>query len=206
MKTFFGLLCLLAICITATSFRPVNQVAWTLADWVTCQIDKQVSVQVPVQPIETDIVKILTAQGASPEQLEKMKGTRLLGATDGVGNYMIVRTPIQANTLTKEPGSLTSFYDGMITSILRNERGTLLKRSPFTVNGAEGVDIDYRGFHKGEKKMVIKHSRVLAVENTAYILSLYPMDRNDSTGVALNEQRARFFNSIVYKPTIPAIK
>jgi hypothetical protein len=204
MKTSFGLLYLLAICFVASSFRPVNRVAWTLADWVAYQIDSQVFVQVPVQPVETDIVKNLTAQGASPEQLEKVKGMRLLTATDGIGNYMIIRTPIQLNT--GEPGSLTSFYDGMITSILRNERGTLLKRSPFTVNGAEGVDIDYRGFHKGEKKMVIKHSRVLAIRDMAYMLSLYPVDRNDSTGVALNQQRTRFFNSITYKPAVQVTK
>jgi hypothetical protein len=203
MKTSLGLFCLLALCLVATSFQSSRWAARALPDWVTCQVDNQFSVQLPVQPTEMDMLKVFTSQGVklSAEQLEKVKGMRILTATDGVANYMITLTALGAEVGIDTPGNRASYYDGAINGILRNERGTLLQRSVFTINGAEGVQVSYRGVHKGTGKMVVKYNRMLAVDKSMYILAVYPVDRTDSTGVNLKEQRTRFFTSIAYKPS-----
>ncbi len=168
-----------------------------------CQVDSQFSVQLPVQPTEMDMMKILTSQGVTPpaEQLEKIKSMKLLTATDGAGNYMITRTATGLEAKIDEPGNRVAFYDGAINGLLQNERGTLLQRSTFTINGLEGADVSYRGVHKATGKMVVKYDRMLAVDNVVYVLAVYPVDRKDSTGTNLKEQRTKFFNSIAYKPS-----
>jgi hypothetical protein len=201
MKTSFGLLCLLATCFIATSFQSSKWAGVSLSDWITYQLDNHFSVLLPVQPTEMDMVKVFTNQGItlSAEQLEKAKETRILTSTDGVANYMLNRTALGTETNIDAPGNRTSFYDRAINGILRNERGTLLQRSAFTVNGTEGVELSYRGVHKATGKMVIKHNRMLAIDKSMYLLAVYPVDRTDSTGVNLKEQRVKFFNSIAYK-------
>lgn len=176
-------------------------VALALPEWVICQIDSQFSVQLPVQPTEMDMMKVFTSQGITPsvEQAEKMKAMRILTATDGLINYMITRSALGTETNLEEPGKRASFYEGAITGLLRTERGTLLQRTAFIVNGLDGVEISYKGVHKGSGKMVVKYNRMLAVDNAVYLLAVYPVDRNDSTGVNLKEQRTKFFTSIAYK-------
>lgn len=201
MKTSFGLFCLLVLCFAITSFQSAKLIIRVLPDWVTCQIDSQCSVQLPVQPTEMDMMKVFTSQGITPsaEQAEKIKSMRILTATDGLINYMITRSALGPETSVEGPGKRTSFYDGAIAGLLRTERGTLLQRTAFTVNGLDGVEMSYKGVHKGSGKMVIKYNRMLAVDKAVYILAVYPVDRNDSTGVNMKEQRTKFFTSIAYK-------
>jgi hypothetical protein len=90
-----------------------------------------------------DMVKVFTSQGVTlaAEQLEKAKERRILTATDGIANYMITRTALGTEASIDAPGNRTAFYGGAISGILRNERGTLLQRSAFTVSGTEGVQL-----------------------------------------------------------------
>lgn len=201
MKTSFRLLYLLVICFIATSFQSSKWKGLSLADWVTYQLDNQFSVLLPVQPTEMDMAKVFTSQGItlSAEQLEKVKATRILTSTDGVANYMLNRSTLGTEINLDAPGNRTTFYEGAINGLLRNERGTLLQRSAFTVNGIEGVQLSYRGMHKATGKMVVKYNRMLAIDKYVYMLAIYPVDRTDSTGVNLKEQREKFFNSISYK-------
>lgn len=201
MKINIGLPCLLGSCFIASSFQPATRSPLTA--WITCPVDSQFSVQLPVQPTEMDMLKMFTSQGITPsaDQVDKLKTMKLLTATDGIANYMITRTATGLEASLDEPGNRTSFYEGAVNGVLQNEHGTLLQRSAFTVGGAEGVEMRYKGVHKGTGKLVIKHNRMLAVGKVVYILAVYPVDRNDSTGTNLNEQRTKFFNSIAYKPS-----
>lgn len=201
MKISLSLFCLLFICFIATSFQS-KRVVLALPDWVTYQIDNQFSVQMPVQPTEIDLMKLYASQGVTPpaEQLETIKSMKLLTATDGITNYMITRTPIGIEANINEPSSRTAFYDGAINGLMRNERGSQLQRSIFSTGGAEGVELSYKGVHKVTGKMVVKYNRFLAADKMLYMVSVYPVDKNDSTGITLKEQRTKFFNSVAYKP------
>ncbi|MGI4870892.1 MAG: hypothetical protein ACRYFX_06910 [Janthinobacterium lividum] len=203
MKTSFGLLCLLAICLVATSFQANRRAALALSEWVTCQVDSQFSVQVPVQATEADIMKMLDSQGIKPseEQLKMYSSMKAFAATDEVANYMVNRFATSAKGDINAPGKRTALCDEVISTILQNEHGTLLQRSTFTVNGSEGIQVAYKGLHKGTGKMIIKYNRTIVLGSYGYTLTSYSVSRNDTTGITSQEQRKRFFNSIVYKPS-----
>jgi hypothetical protein len=197
MKIRLGLCGLLVLWLLASAFCSV------LTEWVTCAVDGQFSVQLPATATEMDMLKVFASQGVTPpaEQLELLKSMKVFTATDGAGNYMVTRTATGLSANLEEPGNRTRFYEGAINGLLLKEHGTLLQRAAFTVNGTEGVEVRYRGVHKGTGQRVIKHNRLLAVGQVVYILAVYPVDRNDSTGAGLQEQRTKFFNSLTYRPT-----
>jgi hypothetical protein len=197
MKTIRHLCGLLVLCLLASAFRSA------LTEWVTCAVDGQFSVHLPVAATEMDMVKVFASQGVTPpaEQLELLKSMKVFTATDGAANYMVTRTATGLSVSLEEAGNRARFYDGAINGLLLKEHGTLLQRAAFTVNGTEGVEVRYRGVHKGTGQRVIKHNRLLAVGQVVYILAVYPVDRNDSTGVGLGEQRTKFFNSMAYRPS-----
>ena len=176
--------------------------AFALPDWVTSLIDARVSVQTPVALSEIDMVKILTAQGASKEQTDKLAGSRIFTSKDAAGTYMVMCFPEgELGPDISSTNNRTSFYDGMIDKMIKNDQGLLLERTPFTVGGAEGVDFKYRGIHKLTKKMVVKSDRVILLDKVCYTLTLIPADIHDSTGVTGKQERARFYNSMIIKPS-----
>ena len=201
MKISFSLLCLLAICLVATSFQANRRAVRALSEWITCQVDSQFSVLVPVQANEVDIMKMIDRQGIklSEEQTKMYGSMKMFSATDEVANYMVNRFSTGAIVNIDAPGERTDLYNGLVNSLLQNEHGTLLQRSTFTVNGSEGIQMTYRGLHKGTGKMIIKYSRTIVLGSYGYTLTSYSVNRSDTTGVTSEEQRTKFFNSIVYK-------
>ena len=195
MKKTYQLLCFL--------FLTLPVAAFAITDWITSVVDGRVSVQAPIQLPEIDIIKILSAQGASKEQLDKMKLSKIFAAKDAAGTYMVFRLDVNGpefNGKNLPAGTLKDYYDGLISGVLRNEHGVLLERSAFTTSGYEGIDFKYKGIHKGTGKMVIKCARGILLENTSYTLTFVPADNTDSTGVSGNTERTRFYNSVTIKP------
>ncbi|WP_210521732.1 hypothetical protein [Hymenobacter terricola] len=197
MKIKLGWCGLFILCVLASAFRSA------LAEWVRCEVDGQFSVQLPVAATEMDMLQVFASQGVtpSPEQAQVLKSMKVFTATDGAANYMVTRMATGLAASLEEPGNRTRFYDGAVNGVLLKEHGTLLQRAAFTVNGTEGVEVRYRGVHKGTGKKVIKYNRWLAVGPVVYMLAVYPVDRNDSTGVGLQEPRTKFFNSMAYRPS-----
>ncbi|MBG8554945.1 hypothetical protein [Hymenobacter guriensis] len=176
---------LLLVCIPLAAF--------TVTDWITFPIDDQVSVQLPSQPTHLDVNQL---KNSSPEKV------RLFSAKDAAGTYFIVRLDASDSPSTLDTkSSRQDFYEGMISGMLKNQQGILLSRTTFTTAAGEGVEIKYKAIDKGTGKMTVKYSRSLLVAKTSYSFNFLSQDRQDTTGVAGNEQRRRFFDSIVAKPS-----
>ena len=148
-------------------------------------------------------MKLFASQGVTPpaEQVEALKSMKLMTATDGVANYMVTRTVIGSEANLEEPGNRVAFYKGAVNGLVQKERGTLLYCSTFKANGVEGVELSYKGVHKATGKLVVKYNRMLALEKMVYVLAVYPVDKNDSTGGQLKDQRIKFFSSIACQPS-----
>lgn len=206
MKPPIGLSCLLAIGFVAPSFHSTRQVLPALPEWITYRVDDHFSVQLPVPPVEKDWRKAFTQEGLAPsaEQLEKLNGTKVFRATDGVAVYTVGASSGIVTTRST-PRELARLYDGAIKGLLSKVQGGLLQRSAFTVNGFEGVEISYTAASKAPGKRVVTHQRMLIIAPWIYDLALYPVEKNDSMGQSVKEQRAKFFNSIVYTPS-PELK
>ena len=167
-------------------------IAATLADWVTFNIDKQVSVQTPAQPEELDLAKLGLAV--------KLEGTKIYNAKDVIGFYQTIRVNDSGTESgPKEVGARKAFYEGVITGLLNQQNGVLLERSSFPTAGGEGIEIKYRSLDKRTGKQAIKYTRSLLVGKTSYSLNFLSLD-GDTTGTSGTEQRQRFFNSITVKP------
>lgn len=164
--------------------------AFTLADWVPFPVDERVTVQLPAQPTEMDLSKML-----SPEQL---KSNHIYVVKDEYGIYQVIKS---ATGLSAEKTVLAAtrqdYYNGVIEGLLNREQGTLIAQSTFPTAGGEGLEIKYKSLHKGTGKRVIKYTRSLLSGTTAYSFNFVPTNQQDTTGMSGNQQRRRFFESIV---------
>ena len=166
--------------------------ACTALDWQPVAIDQRVTVQLPAQPTEVDFAKL--APNMKPDY------TRLwmLRAPEGI--YQIMRSPQGMNIGPQDEASRDAFYRGMLSSLLRNDKGQLVAMTPFPAAGGTAIEYEYKGIHKGTGKRVLKFVRCLVLDSISYTLNFTPTDKLDSLGLAGAEQRKRFYNSLTIKP------
>jgi hypothetical protein len=177
--------------------------AFSIADWVVYPVDSRVTVQTPSVLTPIDLVKALTARGASKEQLAPYVSNqvKLLVARDETGIYMVMRmatgdpeTPSNSDSTGRR-----AYYAGLLDAQLRDEHGTLLHRSTFSIGGVDGIEYDYKGIHQGTGKMVVKHSRAILVDKVSYGMTFLAADAQDSLGTAGQQQKDKFFRSLTIK-------
>jgi hypothetical protein len=165
--------------------------AFTFAEWITFKIDNQVALQLPNQP--TDVAAI------NPALTKHIPDFRSFVARDEIGFYLIGRFDMsnKPEVNFEKATDRKDYHDGVLDALLKDEKGTLLSQSSFPVNGGEGHEFKYKGLHQRSRKQVVKYLRSLRVGKVGYTLAFVPVDLQDSTGIAGQEQRARFFNSFV---------
>ena len=172
--------------------------AFAVADWQTFSVDEHISVKLPIQPTEIDLSKTLPP--------EKLKDTRVLVCKDTYGTYQVIKsdTGMSAESAAS-PESRQSFNEGMISSLLKNQQGTLISTTPFRTPAGDGIEIKFKGMTRATGKRIIKVTRNLLIGSVSYSFNFIPVDQADSTGISGNEQRQQFFNSIEVK-TSPVSK
>jgi hypothetical protein len=166
--------------------------ASTADTWQPFTVDKQVSVQLPAQPIEIALAKLAPGKN--------LQHTRMWTLRVAEGIYQVLRLPNTHSIPRTDTAGRRAFYAGLLTSVMRNESGQLLAVTSFPTTGGASMEYQYKGLHKGTGKRVIKYGRTLLVDSINYTLNFIPADSLDSLGLAGAEQRRRFFNSITVKP------
>ena len=116
-----------------------------------------------------------------------------------------VQVPQQAievdlSSLGQSKAAREELYNGIVAGLLRSQKGVLVATSPFATAGGPGLEIKYKGLQLGTNKMVVKYTRALLVGKINYSFNFIPKDKEDATGTSGNEQRRRFFDSVVVKP------
>ena len=150
--------------------------------------------QLPAQPTEMDLSKLLPAA--------QLKDSKVYTVKDDQGIYQVIKsaTAMNAESIASD-ATRQLYYDGVISGLLARENGTLLARATFASAGGEGLEIKYESIHKGTGKQAVKYMRSLLVGATGYSFNFIPGDKQDSTGTSGNEQRRKFFNSILVTST-----
>ena len=165
--------------------------AFTVVDWVPFAIDN-LEVQVPQQAIEVDLSKQPAGKSYS--------NTRVFVSGDEYGTYQVIREDYRSNAnLGQSKADRKRLYDGIIAGLLRSQKGVLTATSHFATAGGPGIEIKYKGVQLGTNKMVVKYTRALLVGKINYSFNFIPKDKEDATGTSGNEQRRRFFDSVVVK-------
>jgi hypothetical protein len=168
-------------------------VSAAFADWLPFAIDKQVAVQLPSQPTEVDLAKLMPSNN--------MQHTRMWALRAPEGIYMVLRLPTGSGIISqRDTAGRRDYYAGVVQSVLHDEQGQPITRSYFSTPAGAGLELKYKGRHQVTGKQVIKYIRSLVVDSVGYSLNFIPTDQQDSLGIAGNEQRRRFFNSITVKP------
>jgi hypothetical protein len=182
MKALHHVFLLLFCCLALAAFR--------VADWAAFQVDDRVTVQLPAQPTEMDLSKML-----SPEQV---KNNHIYQVKDDYGVYQVIKsaTGLSAESID-QAATRTGYYNGVVEGLLAREQGTLLTRLAFPTGGGEGLEIKYKSLHKGTGKQTAKYLRSLLVGGTGYSFNFIPADQQDTTGSSGNAQRRRFFDSVI---------
>jgi len=166
-------------------------VAFTLVDWQSFAIDKRLLVQLPTPPAEVNLTKVAPAQAAAHARMWALRAPKAI--------YLVVRLP--TGLISKSyTARRSSYYAGVLSAVLQDERGQLVSRTSFPTAGGTGVEIKYRALSQFTGKRAIKYMRFLLVDSIGYSLLFQPTDKQDSLGLAGAEQRRRFFNSITVKP------
>ena len=166
--------------------------ALAVVEWVPFAIDN-VTVQVPQQAIEVDLSKQPAGKGYS--------NTRVFVSGDEYGTYQVIREDYRSNaSLGQSKAAREELYNGIVAGLLRSQKGVLVATSPFATAGGPGIEIKYKGLQLGTNKMVVKYTRALLVGKINYSFNFIPKDKEDATGTSGNEQRRRFFDSVVVKP------
>ena len=165
--------------------------ALTAVEWVSFSVDS-VEVQMPHQAVEMDMSK--QAAGNS------YANTRVFLAQDEYGTYQIIREDYRANAnLGQSKAAREELYDGIIAGLLRSQKGVLVTTSHFATAGGPGIEIKYKGLQPGTNRLVVKYARALLVGKINYSFNFVPKDKQDASGASGNEQRRRFFDSVVVK-------
>ena len=189
---------LFLICVMKNACLPLclflislSTAAFTLIDWVPFTIDN-VAVQLPMRAVEVDLSK----QGAG----SSYQNTRVFLAQDEYSTYQVIREDYRSNAkLGQGKAARKELYDGIIIGLLRSQKGTLVATSRFATAGGSGIEIKYKGLQLGTNRMAVKYTRALPVGKINYSFNFVPKDKQDATGSSGNEQRRRFFDSIVVK-------
>jgi hypothetical protein len=114
---------------------------------------------------------------------------------------MVLRLPTGSGIISqRDTAGRRDYYAGVVQSVLHDEQGQPITRSYFSTPAGAGLELKYKGRHQVTGKQVIKYIRSLVVDSVGYSLNFIPTDQQDSLGIAGNEQRRRFFNSITVKP------
>lgn len=142
MKTFIGLLCLLAICFTLTSFRP--------SAWVPVSLDSRVSVLFP----------------AAPQEMAAPAPAKVLYVKETAGTYMVVTTPLGKDFQGSER---KQYYDSVIEGALESGNGKLEGRSTFTIEGYDGISFTASIVRPDNQNMTVT-VRCLIIDKKSYIL------------------------------------
>lgn len=165
--------------------------AFTAVEWVPFAVDS-VEVQVPQQAVEVDLSKQTAGKSYS--------NTRVFLSQDEYGTYQVIREDYRSNAkLGQGKVAREELYDGIIVGLLRSQKGVLVATSHFATAGGPGIEIKYKGLQPGTNKMVVKYTRALLVGKINYSFNFVPKDKQDATGASGNEQRRRFFDSVVVK-------
>jgi hypothetical protein len=165
--------------------------AFTLVDWQSFAIDKRLIVQLPTPPAEVNLTKVAPAQAAAHARMWALRAAEAV--------YLVVRLP--TGLIGKsDTTSRRSYYAGVLSAVLQDERGQLISQTSFPTAGGAGMEIKYKAMSQVTGKKAIKYMRFLLVDSIGYSLLFQPTDKQDSLGLASAEQRRRFFNSITVKP------
>ena len=156
--------------LTFLAFLPLA--SFTTIDWQIFPVDEQISVKLPIQPTEADLSKILPP--------EKLKDTKVLVCKDAYGTYQIIKfvTAMSTESAVLQE-SRQSFNEGMISSLLKNQQGTLISTTPFKTSAGDGIEIKFKGVTKATGKRVIKLTRSLLIGNVSYAFNFIPTDQAD---------------------------
>ncbi|MEJ7663517.1 MAG: hypothetical protein WKG07_30210 [Hymenobacter sp.] len=123
--------------------------AFPAADtWQSFAIDQHVAVQLPTQPTEMDLAKLAPGQN--------LNHMRMWVARTPEGIYQVMRMPAATTISQTDTAKRRSFYAGMLSSFLRNEKGQLLSLTPFPTPAGAGIEFKYKAIHRGTGKHVIK--------------------------------------------------
>jgi hypothetical protein len=164
--------------------------AFTSVDWQSFTIDKRFAIQLPAPPTEVNLAKIAPAQAAAHARMWALRAPEAI--------YLLVRLP--TGLIGKsDTASRSSYYAGVLSAVLQDERGQLISRTPFPTAGGAGVEFKYKALSQLAGKPAVKYMRTLLVDSIGYSLIFQPMDKQDTLGLAGAEQRRRFFNSITVK-------
>jgi hypothetical protein len=168
-------------------------VSAAFAEWVPFTVDKHVAVQLPSQPTEIDLAKLMPSAAMQHARLWALR------APEGVYMLMRLRTG-SASISQRDTAGRRDYYAGVIQAVLQDEHGQPLTRSYFATPAGAGAEFQYKGRHQVTGKQVIKYIRTLVIDSVGYSLNFIPTDQQDSLGLAGNAQRRRFFNSLLVKP------
>lgn len=168
-------------------------VSAAFAEWLPFPVDNHVSVQLPSHPTEIDLRKLMPAAA--------MQHARLWALRAPEGVYMVMRLRIGIGSITqRDTAGRRDYYAGVMQAVLHDEQGQPISRSYFSTPAGAGLELKYKGRHQATGKQVLKYIRSLVVDSVGYSLNFIPTDQQDSLGLAGNEQRRRFFNSLVATP------
>jgi hypothetical protein len=168
-------------------------ISFAFTDWLPFAVDKHVTVQLPRQPTEIDLAKLMPATS--------MQHGRLWALRAPEGIYMVMRLPTGSGIINKlDTASRRDYYAGIMNAVLHDEQGKAIARSYYATPAGAGLEFKYKGRHQVTGKQVVKYIRSLVVDSVGYSLNFIPTDQQDSLGIAGNEQRRHFFNSIAVKP------
>jgi hypothetical protein len=160
--------------------------------WQPFAIDQRVTVQFPRPPAAINLAKLTQSR-----QLGHMRAWMLRASE---GTYQVLRTHSKSMLGKQDTARRRSFYAGGLSALLQSERGQLVAQTFFSTAGGEGVEYKYKATERDTGKRTIKFMRCLVVDSIGYSLNFVAADKLDTLGLAGNEQRRRFFNSITVKP------
>ncbi|MGI4874225.1 MAG: hypothetical protein ACRYFX_23940 [Janthinobacterium lividum] len=161
--------------------------AFRADDWQPFSLDKQVSVRLPVKPIEM----------TKEETGDLPVGAHMFAAlTTGEAYQLSGPLPVPAALDTQDARARGIFYEGVVTGLVKEQGNTLLWRKPFSTAVGEGVTVAYQSPATQDSKAMILFSRVFIVKRSFYSLTFFQADGDSTNSVA----RRRFFSSITVKP------
>jgi hypothetical protein len=117
----------------------------------------------------------------------------VLRAPEGI--YQVMRVPTGMMITQQDEAARNSFYQGMIDSEMRKDKGQLVALIAFPTSAGTGMGYQYKAKNRATGQRVFKSIRSLVVDSVAYSFNFTPA-KPDTTGLAGTEQRNRFFDSI----------
>ncbi|MBC6699140.1 hypothetical protein [Hymenobacter sp. BT190] len=158
------------------------------SSWVAFSVDDQLQVQLPNTPATKEV---------NTKEVDFEQHMRMSAVEDNVGRYIIIRddmTHESDNYLTAV--GRKEYYQAAPVGWLAGSEAELLKKSAFSVNGVEGIELAYKVPVAGQKQPATQHVRMLLVGKIAYAFHFEPFNVE---GKSNKENRNAFFKSISLK-------